>query len=1428
MSPTNFSKYTIYGLLYCTVSYLYAQAPSWSITATDYQYSMTITARLKTRAIISTDPNDIVGVFVGTELRGVAQPTVNASGGVRLAFLQVYSNRSSNETLSFRIYDASDDQIINAITSLSFQSDLSVGSIANPYLITDNYGPTDIILSTNSIDENEPPSTVLALLSAQDQDMGETFSFSLVAGAGDTDNASFTIQGSNLISNTSLNFEAQSRHSIRIRATDSKNEYTEEAVTIEVNDINDPPSGIVLSSYDVAENTPIGSSTALLSTTDEDINPSTYTYRLVSGGGATDNTSFLIQNEELYLNLSPDFEAQSSFQIRIRSTDDSGLSIEEAITINVTDVNEPPIDVVPNVLSLSEGTSVQTVVSTLSASDPDAGDTHSFRLLNEAEIFGINGLDMILLQPLDYEARALYFLDIEITDANGLQATSQIRVDVGNDNEAPSDIVFTPENVDELAMVGSLIGRLSTIDEDQDINFNYSLVSGTGSEQNSFFTISGDEVQLLQPLNYEQEVRYSFRIQSNEVADPSSFVQRVFVIEVRNVNEPPTNLMLSSTEVEENRLPGTSVGEITFDDPDLPEIHSISFVSGTGSADNDLFIIDGRTLKTRQRLNFEAASTRSIRIQVEDGGGLNIEQSFSINVLDTNEEPTNLSISSNEVAENSPSGTLVGQLSTLDPDMGGTITYSLLSTPDIGKFRIEGDRVLTNQELDYEDQIFYTLEVQATDDASSTTTQEFVIILINSNEPSTALRITSDGFRENLASDSRVAIFMTDDPDSEETFTYTLTGGDGSDDNDAFTIRNNELRNRMPFDFEQKSSYQIRVSVSDQGGHTLEESFVVQIIDINEAPTAISFSPQLLPENQPLGTLVGTLSAEDQDASEQLTYTLVEGMGSKDNTKFFMSNDELFAAEIFDFESSDRFEIRVRVADRGNLFFERSLTIPIQNENDPHTNLQLSSNNIQENRPAGSVVGTLSVDDPETTPITYLITESSLAKAFRIEDDQLLSNRVFDFEHQSLLRLTIEASDPDDNVISKTFEINITDVDDPPTAITLSSDKFPENMPEGTLVGRFSLIDEDGGNSEEEVVYTLLEGDDYVDNTFFRVINRNELVSAAPLNFEEQSYRTVHVRATNSTTLDINTPIIITIQDTNDSPTAITLSETSIAENEPPGSLVALISCNDQDGSNDCSFELSGDVASVAYFEVRGNRLYSLASFNYEEVAQYTFTVSAVDRMGAGIDEGVRIEVRDTNDPPVIQEAEVPLSVPEHSPEGTLVGSVYASDEDPGQQLRYQLFLSSNPEIKNSNYSIDASSGQIYTKNSEQLDYETSATQRIEVIVTDDGTPTQSHRAYFDIELLDVAENTLPAALVITPNGDGMNDLWIITNVYIYSDLELTIFNNLGQMVYQTHNYQNDWDATYEGEPLPRGVYHYVLKDDSGQISYRGSISVIK
>ena len=87
--------------------------------------------------------------------------------------------------------------------------------------VTDlNEQPTDLTLSATSVNENRSKETTVGTLNAVDPDVGDTFTYALVAGEGDTDNANFLISNNALQTNAILDFENQRSHSIRIRATD--------------------------------------------------------------------------------------------------------------------------------------------------------------------------------------------------------------------------------------------------------------------------------------------------------------------------------------------------------------------------------------------------------------------------------------------------------------------------------------------------------------------------------------------------------------------------------------------------------------------------------------------------------------------------------------------------------------------------------------------------------------------------------------------------------------------------------------------------------------------------------------------------------------------------------------------------------------------------------------------------------------------------------------------------------------------------------------------------------------------------------------------------------------------------------------------------------------------------------------------------------
>lgn len=89
-----------------------------------------------------------------------------------------------------------------------------------------------------------------------------------------------------------------------------------------------------------------------------------------------------------------------------------------------------------------------------------------------------------------------------------------------------------------------------------------------------------------------------------------------------------------------------------------------------------------------------------------------------------------------------------------------------------------------------------------------------------------------------------------------------------------------------------------------------------------------------------------------------------------------------------------------------------------------------------------------------------------------------------------------------------------------------------------------------------------------------------------------------------------------------------------------------------------------------------------------------------------------------------------------------------------------------------------------------------------------------------------LSDYNLLIANVMTPNSDGNNDTWIIVNIEFYPNTEVIIVNNQGQQVFKSSSYNNDWDGTFNGKPLPDGTYYYFLKFATGDKVYSGAVTI--
>lgn len=87
---------------------------------------------------------------------------------------------------------------------------------------------------------------------------------------------------------------------------------------------------------------------------------------------------------------------------------------------------------------------------------------------------------------------------------------------------------------------------------------------------------------------------------------------------------------------------------------------------------------------------------------------------------------------------------------------------------------------------------------------------------------------------------------------------------------------------------------------------------------------------------------------------------------------------------------------------------------------------------------------------------------------------------------------------------------------------------------------------------------------------------------------------------------------------------------------------------------------------------------------------------------------------------------------------------------------------------------------------------------------------------------------------IMTPNGDGYNDKFIIQNLENYLNTKVTVVNRNGEVVFKSDNYDNNWDGRVQygtdsyGKMLPDGTYYYFVQLEGSDKMYKGAITILR
>ena len=1194
-------------------------------------------------------------------------------------------------------------------------------------------------------------------VSATDAD-GDTLTYSLSG----TDAASFSIGSTNgqLRTSSPLDYETKDTYEVIVNVSDNNGGGDSITVSINVTDVDERPANTDpgftegdSTTRSIAENTGTGANIGdPVAATDADND--TLTYSL----GGTDAAVFSIgsTNGQLRTSASLDYETKDIYTVIVNVSDNNGGSDSITVTISVTDVDETPVnnspeftDDNPTSRSIAENTgSGVDIGSAVSATDAD-GDTMTYSLGGaDASSFNIvsSSGQLRTSTSLDFESDSSYEVTVNVSDNNGGSDSIAVTITVTDVNEAPTfPSVSTTRTIAENVPAGINIGNaVSAVDPDSD-DLTYTL-SGTDAVSFDIESSTG-QLKTKVPLDFETKSTFSVTVAASDgnLADTISVT-----IRVRDLEEAPSNVAPvfaqdeTTRSVAENTDTGQNIGApITATDEDSTTL--VYLLSGT---DASSFSIDENTgqLKTSTALNFEKKTAYTITVTVSDGS-LTDTITVTINITNVNEAPVyERETARRGVDENTAAGQNIGRpLSATDPDAGDTLTYTLEGT-DAAKFDIvsTSGQLQTKAALDFEEKNTYSVIVKASDTGGMS---DSIAVTVNVRDvDENRAPVFTDGTNteravdENMGSGVDIGTPVTATDADDDTLTYSLGGTDAA----SFEIDSTtgQLRTKAALDYEDKDTYSVLVSVSDNNGGNASINVTIEVNDVqeNRAPvfTDGTDTERSVDENTGSGVDIGTPVAATDADDDTLTYSL----GGTDASSFEIDSTtgQLRTKVALDYETKDTYSVIVSVSDNegGNASINVTIEVnDIQENRAPvFTDGTSTSRSVDENTSSGvDIGGPVAATDADNDTLAYDVGGTD-GTSFDIDSTsgQLRTKDALDFEDKNTYSVIVSVSDNNGGNASIDVTIEVNDVQENRDPVFTEGTSTTRSVDENTGAGEDIGDPVEATDADNDTLSYEIGG---TDGPSFDIDSTSgQLRTKDVLDFETKDTYSVIVSVSdnNGGNASITVTIKVNDVDENRAPEFASATTTrSVDENSAAGVNIGTpVTATDADDDT-LEYTLEGSDAASFDIDSSTGQLMTKSALNYESDDEYSVVVKASDDSLSGTIT-VTIEITNVNEAPVFASSTATRSVAENTDAGVNIGTpVSATDED-GDTLEYTL-----EGADAASFDIESSTGQLMTKAA--LDYETDDEYAVTVKASDDSL---SDTIAVTIEITDVQENRAP------------------------------------------------------------------------------------
>lgn len=925
---------------------------------------------------------------------------------------------------------------------------------------------------------------------------------------------------------------------------------------------------------------------------------------------------------------------------------------------------------------------------------------------------------------------------------------------------------FAEENQQPVASLGYVVAT----DGDAGQSLTYAI---TQSSHPGAFAIDPQTGELTivdgSTLNYEQATAALLTVTVTDNDTPARSSSATITVQLQDVNEVPL-ITTDSLTINESPAVGASLGTIAAFDPDAGTTLTYQLLSNTDGA----LVINPATGEltagtNTAYFNFEQGDTREFFVGVSDGT-LSTSRLVTLHLQDVNEAPL-VHAPVFSVDENAANLTIIGTVFASDPDPNQTVTFSIVSSTIPQAFGIDPQYgvlyVLDRSLLNYEATPTAIVMVRATDNGQPalSTTIPVTIQLNDKNEPP---HIANQAFSiaENAAIGSTVGTVQATDVDAGQSLTYsiadsTLPGAFAINaQTGQLTVANSTLLN-----YEAISTITLLVSVTDNGLPTegAFASVTVSLTNVNDAPTLTSqtFSVR---ENANQGTVVGAMSAADEDSGQSLIYT-ISASSLPDAFQIHPFTGEIIVSNSFvlDYETVGAVTLTVRATDNGtpSRLGEATVTVNLTDRNESPV-MAAQTFSVAENTLNGNVVGTvIATDVDQGQALTYTITSSPVPGAFAINPTTgvitVANGSLLNYESRTSIELGVFATDNGTPVLATAapITIQITDVNERPT-LTDRNFTVVENAAVGTIVGTFPASDVDAGQSLTYAITSSapISGAFAINPTTGQIT----VVNGTGLNFEAISAVVLTITATDSGNPALSTSAlaVITLADVNEVP-VLTNQSFTVAENTHNTNRVGFVTGSDVDAGQSLAYAITSSTLPGAFAinSTTGEITVANSSLlNYESVPTATLTVRVTDNGVPALSSTatVTINITDVNERPVVTNQG--FTVAENATAGTVVGTFTGSDVDAGQSLTYAI--TSSAPISGA-FAINPATGQITVTNGSALNFEALSAVALTVTATDNGNPALSTSALATITLTDVNEAPVVTSTAFTINENSVN-----------------------------------------------------------------------